>query len=87
MQASQVYLVRRRKTVVSLAIYAYLIVAFWFLNSTGLPIVLVSKGVVFALMMPALFEVAVSVIQRLTGTRASWHPARTSARPLHGIRG
>jgi hypothetical protein len=87
MQACQVYLVRRPKTVVSVAIYAYLIVAFWFLHSTGLPIVLLSKGVLFAVLTPALFEVAVSVVQRLTGTRSSWTPARDAARPLHGIRG
>ena len=48
MEAIQIYVFRRRKTVVSLAVYAFLMVTFWNLNSTSLPIVLASNGAVLA---------------------------------------
>jgi oligosaccharide repeat unit polymerase len=49
MESIQIYLFRRRKTVVTLAVSAFLMVAFWNLNSTSLPVVLASNGALLAL--------------------------------------
>jgi oligosaccharide repeat unit polymerase len=51
MESIQIYLFRRRKTVVTLAVSAFLMVAFWNLNSTSLPVVLASNGTVLALIL------------------------------------
>lgn len=44
MQLFHIYLVRRKKTVATVATYAFLVYAFWLLNSTSLPPVLASGG-------------------------------------------
>jgi hypothetical protein len=44
MQLFHIYLVRRRKTVVTIATYAFLVYAFWLLNSMSLPPILASGG-------------------------------------------
>src|SRR5579863_10156466 len=51
MQACHIGLVRRRKNAITLAIYAFLAFAFWLLQSTSLPIVLLSDGVVPTLLL------------------------------------
>jgi oligosaccharide repeat unit polymerase len=51
MESIQIYLFRRRKTVVTLAVSAFLMVAFWSLNSTSLPVVLASNGALLALVL------------------------------------
>lgn len=51
MQCAQIYAVRRRKTVGTLALFAFLVVIFWFLNSTSLPIVLVSDGAILSMVV------------------------------------
>jgi oligosaccharide repeat unit polymerase len=48
MQAMHIYLVRSRKTVSNVACYAFLVVAFWYLHSASLPIVLASNGTFLA---------------------------------------
>jgi oligosaccharide repeat unit polymerase len=49
MQSAQIYVLRRRKTIGTLALFAFLMVIFWFLNSTSLPIVLLSDGAVLSI--------------------------------------
>jgi len=49
MQGIQIFVLRRRKTVATLALFAFLIAVFWFLNSTALIIVLLSNGGIPAL--------------------------------------
>jgi oligosaccharide repeat unit polymerase len=44
MQAFHIYIVRKKKTVSSVAAYSFLVYAFWQLNSTSLPPVLASGG-------------------------------------------
>jgi oligosaccharide repeat unit polymerase len=56
MQSFHIYLMRKRKTVFNLACYSFLMVAFWFLHSTSLPIVLASDGALLALALTWLFE-------------------------------
>ena len=56
MQAVQILILRRRKTVVTLACFSFLTVAFWFLNSTSLPVVLASNGVILSLLMMAYLD-------------------------------
>ena len=51
MQCAQVYIMRLRKTVISMALYAYLLYAFWQLNSDSLQLTLMSGGVIFALLL------------------------------------
>lgn len=41
-----IYLIRRKKTILSIAVYSVLIMAFWKLSSTALPVVLLSHGVI-----------------------------------------
>lgn len=49
MQYCQILVFRSRKTLYDLATYAFLIFGFWLVNSTALPTVLLSNGVLFAL--------------------------------------
>lgn len=56
MQSAQIYTIRRRKTIGTLALFAFLIVIFWFLNSTSLPIVLVSDGAILSAVVAWYFD-------------------------------
>jgi len=56
MQSVQIFLLRRRKTVVTLACFSFLMVAFWFLQSTSLPVVLASDGVILSLLIAWYLE-------------------------------
>ncbi len=66
MQAVQVYLLRRPKTVVNLSVYAYLMFAFGQLHSTALPVVLASNGVILVLLLPAIIHTAVRILRTST---------------------
>lgn len=52
MQGIQIWILRRKKTVLTLTVYAFMIYAFWLLNHTALPVVLLSNGVILALVFP-----------------------------------
>lgn len=67
MQAAQVSFVRARKDVVAVASYSYLLLAFWKLHSTALPVVLVTHGVLVALFLPWLVGAAVAVVRVSVG--------------------
>jgi oligosaccharide repeat unit polymerase len=56
MQLFHIYVVRKRKTVCSVAAYCVLVYTFWFLNSTSLPVVLASDGAIAALALLWLFD-------------------------------
>ena len=56
MQAVQIFILRRRKTVVTLACFSFLIIAFWFLQSTSLPVVLASNGIILTLLLGWYFD-------------------------------
>lgn len=56
MQSVQIFLLRRRKTVVTLACFSFLMVAFWLLESTSLPVVLASDGVILSLLIAWYLE-------------------------------
>ncbi len=56
MQAVQISLLRRKKTIVNLAVFSFLVIAFWFLESTSLPVVLASNGVILALLLSWFLE-------------------------------
>lgn len=66
MQASQVYLIRQPKTIINLAVYAYLMFTFFALNWTALPIVLFSNGALVALIAPLAFNFSVRLLRRAT---------------------
>jgi len=51
MQTIQVFILRKKKTILSLAIYAFMIYAFWLLNITALPGILLSYGVILAFIL------------------------------------
>jgi oligosaccharide repeat unit polymerase len=51
MQCAQIYALRRRKTIGTVALFAFLIVIFWLLNSTSLPIVLASDGAILSMVV------------------------------------
>ncbi|MGO9125744.1 MAG: O-antigen polymerase [Terriglobales bacterium] len=56
MQAFHIALVRRRKNAITLAVYSFLVFAFWLLQSTSLPIVLMSDGAVLVLLLGWLLD-------------------------------
>jgi hypothetical protein len=56
MQLFHIYVVRKRKTVCSVAAYCILVYTLWFLNSTSLPVVLASDGALAALALLWLFD-------------------------------
>ena len=83
MQGAQVFLVRRTKNIVNLCVFAFLFVKFSWLNMEGMPPVLLSEGVLFALLLAGLLthregSRAASIrLQRARGDMASeatWHP-------------
>jgi oligosaccharide repeat unit polymerase len=63
MQIIQVYLIRQPKNVPNLAVYSYLMMAFWLLHSTALPVVLGSNGALLALAFLWVFRSCVSVLR------------------------
>lgn len=75
MQYSQIVIFRSRKTLYDLAAYAFLIFGFWLVNSTALPTVLLSNGVLFALFARYIFN-------RLdeAGSQPSLSPSHASGR-------
>jgi len=52
MQFIQVYLLRKKKTILNMSVYSFLVFAFFLLNFSSLPVVLLSNGVILALMLP-----------------------------------
>lgn len=77
MQALQVWLVRRRKTVFNLATYAYFLYAFWLLHSTSLPIVLSSWGVLTLFVAPGVWRTLRAGLARFRDAKR-WGRARQS---------
>lgn len=68
MQILQVNIIRSNKTIVNISVYAYLVFAFWMLNSTSLPVVLLSNGVILVLFVPVLFG-ALNIFTRYVATK------------------
>ena len=56
MQSLHIFLVRRRKTITTLAAYAFLVVMVWFLHSTALPQLLASNGALLVLLLAWAFD-------------------------------
>jgi oligosaccharide repeat unit polymerase len=56
MQWFHIYAVRLRKTATVVALYSFLAYTFWFLNSTSLPIVLLSNGAIIVLVISWFFD-------------------------------
>lgn len=72
MQSAQILIFRSRKTLYDLAAYAFLIFGFWLVNSTALPTVLLSNGVLLALL-------ARSLLNRLDESGPEFHMPRSRA--------
>lgn len=70
MQLVQVYLIRRRKTVLGLAAYAFMYWAFWQINLAALPQTMLSGGVAFVLAWLWLFDAGERALQRATAPPA-----------------
>ncbi len=70
MQSAQIYTLRRRKTIGTVALFAFLMVVFWFLNSTSLPIVLLSDGAILS--MVVVWYLDRSTQAGLAPTRPRW---------------
>ncbi len=62
LQAVQIYFCRRRKTVPTLAACAFAFFAAWLLNSTSLPTVLLSNGLMLAVLLPTLLSLGEDVV-------------------------
>jgi oligosaccharide repeat unit polymerase len=68
LQAVQIFIMRRRKTVASLAAYAFLYYAFWMTTSRPLPTVLLSTGVLFVIPLWG----AISLASGVLSSRRPW---------------
>ncbi len=79
MQMLHVYLIRRRKTVIVLAGYAFLVFTFWKLQSTSVPTVLASEGALLALLLIWMLGKLTDPLHHF-GTKA--HPAQTGYEQL-----
>ena len=75
MQVVQIFLLRRQKTILNLAIYTFLIYAFAFLVQTSLPVTLLSNGVILALLLPWVIR-GMEGFLRDTVRRSEWRLAR-----------
>ncbi|MGA2587827.1 MAG: O-antigen polymerase [Candidatus Aminicenantales bacterium] len=51
MQGIQIYLCRRRKTILTMVLFVFITYTFWLLHSMSLPVVLLSNGVVFVFIL------------------------------------
>jgi hypothetical protein len=65
MQGIQIYIFQRRKTVVSLAMYSFMIYAFWVLNSGSITSVLFVNGVIPFFFLLMMFKGTEKLLQRL----------------------
>jgi hypothetical protein len=70
MGAIQIWLVRRPKTMTNLAVYAFLLYAFWTLTARPLPVVLWSGGVFFALLTSWVLVSVEMMILRVRAARS-----------------
>jgi oligosaccharide repeat unit polymerase len=66
MQSIQIYLLRKEKTVLNIAAYSFLLFAFWLLNSTALPTVILSNGVIFVLFLPGIIKITQQILRQAT---------------------
>jgi len=66
MQSIQIFLLRKRKTILNLAVYSFLIFAFWLLNITALPVVLLSNGVILVLIFPWIIRILENIFNETT---------------------
>jgi hypothetical protein len=64
MQVIQISIFRRKKTILGLAIYSFLVFAFFLLNFAALPVVLLSNGVIVALMVPSAIRIFESFLKK-----------------------
>ena len=69
MQAVQIYLARQRKGVLNVAVYAFMMYAFWVLNFGSITSVIGTNGVIFVLLMPVALRMMNGVARRLGGVR------------------
>ena len=67
MQAAQIYVVRRGKSPMSMAIYSFLLLGFTSLNSTALPVVLLSDGAMVVFLVAWTLRAVDSVLPRRPG--------------------
>jgi hypothetical protein len=56
MEWFHIYAVRRKKTIVAIALYSFLAYSFWILNSSSLPIVLASNGTILVVLISWWFD-------------------------------
>lgn len=71
MQSLHIYLVRRRKTITTLAAYAFLVVTFGFLYATALPQILASNGALLVLLLAWAFDRPVPAVAGARKSMAS----------------
>jgi hypothetical protein len=74
LQVAQVYVIRRGKTCLSLALYANFLHNFLALSAAALPVVLMSNGPFFIVLMAWMMMVLESIILRALRSRHSYSP-------------
>lgn len=70
MQAIQILIIKRKKTIAGMASYAFLFYAFWMTTSRALPTVLLSTGVIFVLLAWAAYVLVDKILQGAGGKHA-----------------
>lgn len=71
MQSIQIFLLREKKTILTLVVYAILIYSFWMLNSIPFPVLLLTNGVILVLILPSVIKIAEDFLKRSTRQRSS----------------
>ncbi|HWR14183.1 MAG TPA: O-antigen polymerase [Terriglobales bacterium] len=56
MQSVGIWVIRRRKTIITIAAYAFMMYAFWFLHSISLAVVIASNGVALIIILTVLLS-------------------------------
>lgn len=66
MQSIQIYIFRTKKTVLTLVLYAYFIHSFWMLNSIPFTVLLLTNGVILALILPLVIRLVENFLKKST---------------------
>ena len=66
MQLIQVNLLRKKKTILRMALFTFLVFAFFLISFSALPVILVSNGVILALALPWMFGALETFLRKAT---------------------
>ena len=81
MHGTQIFLWRRRKTVLWIAAFTVIVYAYWVLNSGSITSVLLTNGVLPVLLIPPAMKLVETIVIRLVPRSAARQRAPGTAAP------